>query len=189
MNPLTILALALGMSTDAFAAAVARGAAHRPPLPAAIRAGLVFGLIEATAPVLGWFAGRAAAGYVQQVDHWIAFILLALVGGHMIRESRDGDADDDASPRSAGLAPLVLTAIGTSIDSAAIGVGLAFIGVSIWLVAASIGLSTFLATTVGMLIGRRVGARFGKRAELLGGITLIGIGLAILAEHLGVFAG
>ncbi len=189
MTPLAILILSLSMSTDAFAAAVGRGAAHRPAVPAAIRAGLVFGIIEAITPVLGWSLGTLASGYVERVDHWIAFALLALVGGHMIRESFSADdGADDAPPRRTGALALVATAIGTSIDAAAVGVGLAFIGVNIWVVAASIGLSTFLLTTVGMLIGKAVGAKFGKRAELLGGLALIGIGCAILVEHLGLLA-
>lgn len=193
MTPLAILILSLSMSTDAFAAAVGRGAAHRPTVPAAIRAGLVFGVIEAITPVLGWWLGTLASGYVEQVDHWIAFALLALVGGHMIRASFSADeagedTQPDTSPRRAGALALVATAIGTSIDAAAVGVGLAFIGVNIWVVAASIGLSTFVLTTVGMLIGKAVGAKFGKRAELLGGLALIGIGCAILVEHLGLLA-
>lgn len=193
MTPLAILILSLSMSTDAFAAAVGRGAAHRPTLAEALRAGAVFGIIESITPVLGWAAGTVAAGYVERVDHWIAFVLLALVGGHMIRESfADPEADSEAetpAPSRNGRMALVVTAIGTSIDAAAVGVGLAFVGVGIWVVAASIGVSTFLLTTIGMLIGRRVGARFGKRAELLGGIALIGIGIAILVEHLGLLAG
>jgi putative Mn2+ efflux pump MntP len=107
------------------------------------------------------------------------------VGGHKIRASFSVDeAAADAQPRRAGALALVATAIGTSIDAAAVGVGLAFIGVNIWVVAASIGLSTFILTTVGMLIGKAVGAKFGKRAELLGGLALIGIGCVILVEHL-----
>lgn len=185
MSPLAILILSLSMSTDAFAAAVGRGAAHRPTVPAAIRAGMVFGVIEAITPVLGWLLGRAASSYVEAVDHWIAFGLLALVGGHMIRESF-GEPETGDAPRRAGPMALVATAIGTSIDAAAVGVGLAFIGVNIWIVAASIGTTTFLLTTIGMLIGSRVGARFGRKAEFLGGVALIGIGTLILIDHLGL---
>ena len=183
MTPIAILILSLSMSTDAFAAAVGRGAAHRPTLAQALKAGLVFGVIEAITPILGWSLGTLAAGYVEAIDHWIAFGLLALVGGHMIRASFSEEVEDVQPGRSGGLA-LVATAIGTSIDAAAVGVGLAFIGVNIWVVAASIGLSTFILTTIGMLIGKAVGAKFGKKAELLGGIALIGIGCAILADHM-----
>ena len=188
MTPLAILILSISMSTDAFAAAVGRGAAHRPTVSAAIKAGLVFGIIEAITPIIGWAAGTFAAGYVEQIDHWIAFALLTLVGGHMVKASFapiDEAEEAPVSKRSGGLA-LVATAIGTSIDAAAVGVGLAFIGVNIWVVAASIGATTFLLTTFGMLIGKAVGAKFGKKAELVGGIALIGIGVMILVDHLGL---
>ena len=94
MTPLSIAVLSLSMSTDAFAAAVGRGAAHRPPFLTAVRNGLVFGVIEAVTPVIGWFLGTLAADYVEQVDHWIAFALLVLVGGHMIRASLSTDAEE-----------------------------------------------------------------------------------------------
>ena len=170
MTPVAILILSVSMSADAFAAAVGRGAAHRPTVPAALKAGLVFGVIEAITPILGWSLGTLASDYVEQVDHWIAFALLALVGGHMIRASFSADekeGEGGATPSRAGALALVATAIGTSIDAAAVGVGLAFIGVNIWVIAASIGLSTFILTTIGMLIG---------------------IGCMILVEHLGLLA-
>ena len=187
MTPIAILILSLSMSTDAFAAAVGRGAAHRPSLPVALKWGLVFGVVEAITPMSGYGLGSIAANYVQAVDHWIAFILLALVGGHMVKESFEApnEAPEEEAPKRGGPLGLVLTAIGTSIDAAAVGVGLAFIGVNIWVVAAAIGFSTFVLTTIGMMIGGAVGARFGKKAELLGGIALIGIGTLILAEHMG----
>lgn len=189
MTPVAILILSLSMSADAFAAAVGRGASHRPTVPAAIKAGLVFGVIEAITPLVGWSMGMVAAGFVEKVDHWIAFGLLALVGMNMIRESRsveEPDAED--TPRKSGPWALIATAVGTSIDAAAVGVGLAFIGANILVIAASIGFTTFVCTTIGMLIGKAVGVRFGKMAELVAGIALIGLGLAILIEHLGLLA-
>ena len=188
---LTAIALiALAMSTDAFAAAISKGAALKnPKLSEALRTGLIFGVIEAITPLIGWGLGIVAAGLVEKVDHWIAFGLLAVVGGKMIWEaSKPRDADEDAGPRRSGPWALIATAVGTSIDAAAVGVGLAFIGADIWVIAASIGCTTFVLTTVGMLIGKSVGARFGKTAELLGGIALICLGVGILLEHLGVFA-
>ncbi|WP_199555640.1 manganese efflux pump MntP [Sandaracinobacteroides hominis] len=190
MTPVAILVLSLSMSADAFAAAVGRGASHRPTAPAAIKAGLVFGIIEAITPLIGWSLGIAAAGYVEQVDHWIAFGLLALVGTNMIRQSRRVEAEGEEDlPRKTGPWVLIATAIGTSIDAAAVGVGLAFIGADILIIAASIGFTTFVLTTIGMLIGKAVGVRFGKMAELVAGIALIGLGLAILLEHLGYLGG
>jgi putative Mn2+ efflux pump MntP len=189
MTPGAIAILSLSMSTDAFAAAVGRGASHRPGLRRALRAGLVFGVIEAITPLIGWTLGLVAAGLVEKIDHWIAFALLAAVGGKMIWESFQPVDEEDQRPRRAGVMALIATAIGTSIDAAAVGVGLAFIGVNIWIIAASIGLTTFVLTTVGMMIGRAVGVRFGKRAELLGGLALIGIGSTILVEHLNLLSG
>lgn len=185
MTPGAIAILSLSMSTDAFAAAVGRGAAHRPRLAQALRAGLVFGVVEAATPVIGWSLGLIAAGVVQQIDHWIAFFLLAGVGAHMVWHSTDGGRKNQPPPVRRGLLPLIATALGTSIDAAAVGVGLAFIGANIWIIALCIGLTSFALTTLGMLLGARVGSRFGKHSELLGGLALIGIGTFILAEHMG----
>lgn len=163
MTPGAIAVLSLSMSTDAFAAAVGRGASHRPSLAGAIRAGAVFGVIEAVTPVIGWALGLVAAGLVERIDHWIAFVLLVAVGVKMIWEAtRDTAAGREESARRSGPWALVATAVGTSIDAAAVGVGLAFLGANIWIIALSIGLTTFVLTTTGMLIGRAVGGRFGK---------------------------
>lgn len=190
MTPGAIAILSLSMSTDAFAAAVGRGASHKPVVKDAIKVGLVFGVIEAITPLIGWGLGIIAAGMVEMVDHWIAFTLLLIVGGKMIWEgAKPRDADEDDAPRRSGPWALIATAVGTSIDAAAVGVGLAFIGVNIWVIAASIGFTTFLLTTIGMLIGKAVGTRFGKTVEIIGGVALIGLGTMILLEHLGVLGG
>lgn len=187
MTPLSIAVLSLSMSTDAFAAAVGRGAAHRPVFATAVRNGLVFGVIEAITPLIGWGLGMIAAGLVEQIDHWIAFGLLGAVGAKMLWEAFQPVDAEDAAGRAVrnGALALVATAVGTSIDAAAVGVGLAFIGADIWVIALSIGVSTFVLTTLGMLIGKAVGVRFGKVAEFLGGVALILIGLSILADHMG----
>lgn len=190
MTPLSIAVLSLSMSTDAFAAAVGRGAAHRPAFATAVRNGLVFGVIEAITPLIGWGLGLMAAGFVEQIDHWIAFGLLGVVGAKLLWEAFQPVGEDEAGRRAVrnGLLTLVATAIGTSVDAAAVGVGLAFIGANIWIIALSIGASTFVLTTLGMLIGKAVGVRFGKVAECLGGVALIVIGLSILADHMGWLA-
>lgn len=185
MTPGAVLILSLSMSTDAFAAAVGRGAAHRPTLPQALRAGLVFGAVEAVTPVIGWSLGLIAAGFIQQIDHWIAFFLLAAVGLHMTWHGVQTNGEAPAPEPRRGLLALIAVAVGTSIDAAAVGVGLAFIDADIWIIAACIGLTTFVMTTIGMRIGNALGARIGKRAEVLGGLALIGIGAFILAEHMG----
>lgn len=186
MNLFSTVLLALAMSTDAFAAAVVSGAAlYRPHWREAIRAGLIFGSIEATTPIVGWALGSLAAGYVEAWGHWIAFGLLALLGAKMIREGLQA-ADEPAEdrPTSHPFWMLALTGLATSIDAMAVGVGLAFLDVAILPVAAAIGFTTFILVTAGVLLGRVLGVVIGKRAEIFGGVVLIGIGVAILAEHL-----
>ena len=191
MSPFSILLIGLAMSTDAFAAAIGKGVAMgRPRLSDALRTGLIFGVIEAITPVLGWLLGKAAAVYVQAWDHWIAFALLLGLGLHMIANGfGKEDAEPDAAAAGNGNARsfwlLALTGLATSIDAAAIGIGLAFLEVHIGIVALVIGLCTFAMVTVGVLLGSKLGEMAGKRAEVLGGIVLIVIGAGILYEHLG----
>lgn len=188
MTPVSIALLAFSMSADACAAAIGRGAAHRPRPIEAVRAGLVFGVVETVTPLLGWALGLVAAGLVAAVDHWIAFFLLAGVGGKMLWEAvrRDGQADAPDSGKVKNLLLLIATAMGTSIDAAAVGVTLAFLDVNIVPVALAIGATTFVMATLGMLIGSAVGSRFGSVVEAIGGVILIAIGTAILAEHTGM---
>lgn len=188
LSLIAILILSLSMSADAFAAAIGRGAVHRPTLPAAIKAGLVFGVIEAITPLIGFALGLIAASFVEAIDHWIAFTLLSLVGGKMIWEAvrRDHDAVEDEPAKKPGRWSLIATAVGTSIDAAAIGVSLAFLGENILIIAGAIGFTTFIMTTIGMLIGKMAGAKLGSIVELIGGVLLIGLGTKILLEHLGL---
>ncbi len=195
MSPFAIAVLSLSMSADAFAAAIGRGAQHRPTLPQALRSGLVFGVVEAITPLIGFALGVAAAGFVEAVDHWIAFGLLGAVGARMIWEALKRDDDEAETPppaskaASRGLLALIATAVGTSIDAGAVGVGLALLEANIWLIALSIGFATFVMATIGLLIGKVAGTRLGKVAELVGGLALILLGSKILLEHLGVLAG
>jgi len=186
MSPVSIAVLSLSMSADAFAAAIGRGAVRRPSVAGAVRNGLVFGVIEGVTPLLGWAVGLAASAYIASVDHWIAFVLLAIVGGKMVWEAiRRSDQHGEDAADDNGAWSLVLTAIGTSIDAAAVGVSLALLDAPIAVIALSIGASTFVVATIGLLIGRAVGGRFGAIAELLGGVALMLIGTGILLEHLG----
>ncbi len=183
MNPLSILLIGLAMSTDAFAAAVGRGAAmRRPRLGQALRAGLIFGVIEGVTPVIGWLLGTAASRYVTAVDHWIAFTVLCLLGLHMIWNGCRDHAGD--APGRHGFWALAATGLGTSIDAMAIGVSLAFLDVHIGVVAVVIGLCTLVMVTLGIMLGRVLGALAGRRAEIAGGVILIAIGAVILYEHL-----
>jgi len=189
MSPFGIAALSLSMSADAFAASIARGASTRPNLAGAIRGGLVFGVIEAITPLLGWALGLATASFVGAVDHWIAFTLLAVVGARMIREAltrEDGGEEAPAASGWRGGVVLIATAIGTSVDAAAVGISLALVGESILVIALAIGVATCMMTTIGLGIGRIAGARLGRIVEIVGGCVLITIGTVILFEHLGV---
>ncbi|MET0547687.1 MAG: manganese efflux pump MntP [Xanthomonas sp.] len=187
MSFLSILLLGIAMSTDAFAAAVGKGAAmQRPRWADALRAGLIFGCIEALTPALGWVLGQAASKYVVAFDHWIAFGLLGALGVHMIVAGLkpEPDAPEEAAPKRHGFWSLAATGFATSIDAMAVGVGLAFLDVNIVEVAAIIGLCTLTMVTLGIMLGRALGALAGKRAEIVGGALLIAIGSTILFEHL-----
>jgi len=192
MSFLSILLIGFAMSTDAFAAAIGKGAAmERPRLPDALRAGAIFGIIEALTPVVGWALGLAAAAYVTAWDHWIAFCLLGALGLRMIVAGlrKDAPDDDDAAPKPHGFWNLAATGFATSIDAMAVGVGLAFLDVNIVLVATVIGICTLVMVTTGVMLGRALGALVGKRAEIIGGLILIAIGSVILYEHLSGNAG
>ena len=186
MNLASTALLAVAMSTDAFAAAVGKGTVlQNPRWREALRTGVIFGTIEALTPIIGWLLGLAAAKYVTAWDHWIAFVLLAALGLRMILAGLKVPKEDD-SPRPSrhSFWLLAVTGFATSIDAMAVGVGLAFLNVNIVPIAAAIGLTTFLMVTAGVMLGRMLGAVAGKRAEIVGGLLLIGIGTAILYEHL-----
>jgi putative Mn2+ efflux pump MntP len=183
MTPLAIVLLAFSMSSDAFAAALGKGAVlQRPSYAEALRVGIIFGSVEAITPVVGWLAGRAASGYIAAFDHWIAFGLLVAIGAKMVWDSVRRP-DDEQKPRRHSFGVLVTTAIGTSIDAMAVGVTLALIDADIIVTALAIGMATFAMTTLGILFGRMLGQRFGRLAEAAGGIGLIFIGTKILVEH------
>ncbi len=185
MSPVSIAVLAIGMSVDALIAALGRGASPvRPTLSQAFRTGLVFGVVEMLTPLIGWALGVAASQYIQAVDHWVAFVLLAAVGGRMTIHAlsrQDTTQEDISNPSAFGL---LATAVGTSLDAMAVGVSLAFLNVNIVVIAVAIGLATMVMSTGGVLAGRYLGARFGKYAEIVGGIALVGLGTKILFEHL-----
>lgn len=188
MNLSAIILLAFGMSMDAFAASIGKGATlHKPKFSEAVRTGLIFGAIETLTPLVGWGLGMLASQFILEWNHWIAFILLVFLGGRMIVEGFRGDSDEACeAPHRHGFWLLVTTAFATSLDAMAVGVGLAFLQVSIVTTALAIGCATFIMSTLGMMVGRFIGPLLGKRAEILGGIVLIGIGSEILWSH---FAG
>lgn len=185
-----MLMLGLAMSTDAFAASLARGAGmFKPRLAQALKIGLIFGVVEAITPALGWLLGSVASQYIEAYDHWVAFALLFLLGAHMIHQSfKADDENEDATPNDRGILGTALAGLATSIDAMAVGVGLAFVEVNIVVVSLIIGLCTFVMVTLGVMAGRALGTLIGKRAELLGGLILIGVGAMILHEHLSAAA-
>lgn len=186
MNLAATALLSLAMSTDAFAAAVGKGAAlHRPHWREALRTGVIFGVIEGLTPVIGWLLGRVAAPYVTAWDHWIAFVLLGVLGLRMIREGLSRPEIELEKPNSHSFWILAITGFATSIDALVVGVGLAIMGADIMRAAAAIGVTTFVMVTLGVMLGRVLGVVVGKRAEVVGGVILIGIGSLILYQHLG----
>ena len=179
-----ILLLAVGVSMDAFAVSIGKGlSARKVSWREVLSAGLWFGGFQALMPVIGYYLGVSFADLVEKVDHWIAFALLAFIGGNMIREAlQEGDvsgADDSFRFRT-----MLVLAIATSIDALAVGISFAFLRNPLWPAVGIIGLTTSLFSAAGLIIGKRVGRRFHKGAEILGGLILIAIGLKILIEHL-----
>src|ERR1700730_6824824 len=185
MSPISITVLAVGHSMDALLASIARGAGFRGPrVGEAMRTGFVFGLVETITPLVGWIAGIAASRYVAAVDHWITFGLLGFVGGRMVLHAFRRSPEKPALEHNGSLLILLATALGTSIDAMAVGVSLAFLDVNILVIALAIGAATFVMSTGGMLAGRLIGMRFGRWAEIIGGVALFGLGLSILLDHL-----
>jgi putative Mn2+ efflux pump MntP len=181
---LTVLLLALALSADAFAAAVCQGAAAepRPTAGGALRIGSAFGSAQALMPLLGWGLGVAFAGWIAQVDHWVAFVLLAVLGGRMVHAGLTGEPDCRGGPLMTGW-PLFAAAVATSIDAAAAGVTLPMLSLPVMLACATIGVVTFAISAGGVLLGRMAGSALGPKAEVVGGVVLIGLGVKILVEH------
>ena len=177
--------LAVGLSMDAFAVSICKGlSAKRLQTRHYLIIGAWFGGFQALMPTLGFLLGYRFESFITSIDHWIAFILLALIGGNMIREALGKDEEhenDDFSFKA--MLPL---AVATSIDALAVGISLAFLGVDIVQAALLIGATTFVLSGVGIYVGNVFGAKYKSKAELLGVAVLILIGLKILLEHLGV---
>ena len=186
MNLFSLLALAVGLSMDAFAVAVCKGLAMpKARLSQAAVVGLWFGGFQALMPLVGYLLGVGFQQAIQSVDHWVAFVLLGLIGVSMIREARSGANE----PANASLAPRVMAvlAVATSIDALAVGVTFAFLHVPVLGAVCLIGAVTFALSMQGVWIGHRFGVRYKAWAELAGGIILILLGCKILLEHLEIF--
>ena len=189
MGLLELFILAVGLSMDAFAVAVCKGLAMKKMSwkKAAIVA-LYFGGFQAGMPLLGYLLGINFQEYIVAVDHWIAFVLLGLIGFNMIKESRDDDCDDEGSSDSVAFKEMVVLAIATSIDALAVGITFAFLQVNIVPAVSFIGICTFTLSLLGVKIGNVFGVKYKSKAEFAGGLILILLGTKILLEHLGFLA-
>jgi len=185
VSTLTLLGIALGLAMDAFAVAIGTGLQLcEVTRRQTFRLAWHFGLFQAFMPIIGWLAGLTLVAYIAPVDAWIAFGLLAFIGGKMIYEAFKGKDDEgDRCDPTKGWS-LVVLSIATSIDALAVGLSLAVLGVSIWYPALVIGVVAGVLTVIGLYLGKRFGALLGRQMEALGGLVLIGIGVKILVDHL-----
>ena len=198
MSLFELFLIAVGLSMDAFAVAICKGLGMKKlDMRQALVIGLFFGGFQALMPTIGWFLGAQFASLVTPIDHWIAFILLAFIGGKMLFDAIKGD-DESETPKDGegakGGAPkldlreLTMLAIATSIDALAVGITFAFLDVDIVLAASFIGVVTFVLSVIGVAVGNQFGSRWEKPSAIVGGVVLILIGVRILLEHIGVVA-
>ncbi|MDO5294882.1 MAG: manganese efflux pump MntP family protein [bacterium] len=183
MSYLSVFIIGIGLSMDAFAVSICKGLSMKKlAIKQAIIVGLYFGGFQALMPLIGYFLGTSFESKIQSVSSYVAFILLALIGANMIKEAfSKEELDEDAS---LNFKTMVLLAIATSIDALAVGVSLAFFEVNIYPSILIIGVTTFVISIAGVKIGNVFGAKYKSKAEIIGGLILIGMGLKILLEHL-----
>lgn len=183
MGILELLFIAVGLSMDAFAVSIGKGlSVCRVKMRHSLSVGMWFGGFQALMPLIGFYLGNTFASAITSFDHWVAFLLLGIIGGNMIRESLTSESDEqdpDFSTRN-----MLMLAIATSIDALAMGVTFAFFNVNIWEAIFIIGIITFGLSVIGLKIGNIFGCRYKRRAEFVGGAILILMGLKILLDHL-----
>lgn len=187
MGIFELFILAVGLSMDAFAVSICKGlCVQKTTIKHMCIAGLWFGGFQALMPFIGYTLGSAFTEYIIAIDHWVAFVLLGLIGGNMLKEAL-GDDDDDCECSCEinpfGIKTMFLMAVATSIDALAVGVTFAFLRVNIIWAITFIGITTFCFSAVGIKIGSIFGSKFKSKAELAGGLILIGLGIKILLEH------
>ena len=186
MSIIELFLIAVGLSMDAFAVSVCKGLSTRQLKPKHyLIIGAWFGGFQALMPTIGYLLGSTFEKYITRYDHWVAFVLLSFIGGNMLKDgfSKNTETTDSSFSVSA----MAVLAVATSIDALAVGVTFALEGTDIALAAGLIGLTTFTLSPIGLLVGHRFGLRYKSKAELVGGLVLIGIGLKILLEGLGLF--
>lgn len=187
MGIIEIILLGISLAMDAFAVSICKGLAmKKATLKNAVIVGLWFGGFQALMPTLGYFLGSAFAEYIVEFDHWIAFVLLALIGGNMIKESMSDEGDSCSASGSLAFRGMLVLAIATSIDALAVGVTFAFLHVNLVLAVTLIGVITFAIAFAGVKLGAIFGTKYQSKAELAGGVILVLIGLKILLEHTGI---
>ncbi len=192
MDNLTLTGIALGLSLDAFAVSLTSGTIIRElRFRHGLRMSFFFGAFQTLMPILGWAAGTFFASAVSGFDHWIAFGLLAFVGGRMIweglprnKDESDLDYCNPVTHDCRHLPTLLMLSLATSLDALAVGLSFAFIGVSVLVPSLVIGLITFAVSLSGYFIGKKIGEKINLELDIIGGIVLVGIGIKILAEHL-----
>ncbi|MGA2781481.1 MAG: manganese efflux pump MntP family protein [Smithella sp.] len=183
MNLITIIILAVGLGVDAFSVAIGIGATNdKKSWVPVLRLAVAFGLFQFVMPIIGWLAGQTVVEIIASFDHWIAFALLALVGGKMIWEGFEKESDEEKADRTRGW-PLLLLSIATSIDALAVGFSFSILKNPILFPAVIIGMVCFIMTIIGMIFGKVLAKIFGKKVEIFGGLVLIAIGVKILIDH------
>jgi len=184
MRLFEIILIAVGLSMDAFAVSITLGlSVEKPKAKEIITPGVFFGFFQALMPIIGYFAGINFAGKIQEFEHWVAFVLLGIIGGNMIRESLS-KKEEKANEDSFQFIKMLVLAIATSIDALAIGVTFAFFKINIFKAAIIIGSITFIISMAGVKIGNIFGTKFKSKAEFIGGAVLVLLGIKIVIEHL-----
>lgn len=187
MGILEISLLGIGLAMDAFAVSICKGLSMKKMnWKNAIIIALYFGIFQALMPMIGYFLGTTFESFVTTFDHWIAFILLALIGGNMIKESFDNE--DEKKNDKVDFKTMIVLALATSIDALAVGITFAFFDVNLLLAVAIIGIITFIISILGVKIGNKFGDKYQNKAELIGGIILVILGIKILLEHLNIIS-
>lgn len=192
MSFVELFLIAVGLAMDAFAVSICKGLQMKK-----INYGhgaviaLFFGVFQGVMPLLGWFLGSSFGSYITRADHWVAFVLLAFIGGKMIYEALHGDDDEEMSEGgdTLDIKELLILSVATSIDALAVGITFALLpDTNIWVSITAIAIVTFVLSLIGVVIGNRFGTKYKNKAELFGGVILVLIGLKILLEHLGIFS-
>lgn len=192
MGLVEVFLIGVGLSMDAFAVSVCKGLGmKRLEKGQLLVIAFFFGVFQAAMPLVGWFLGRQFESYITAVDHWIAFALLFVIGGKMLWEAFHGEGEECAEctggdSSDLDLKELTMLAVATSIDALAVGITFAFLGVDIITSVLVIGVTTFVLSGIGVVLGHQFGSRFEKPATILGGVVLVLIGFKILFEHLGL---